>query len=220
MDDPPVEVAGHRPDSGPIDAVPGRTRRVAIVALLIGGALLAVTINAPDGSSVFFLSGFALAAVWLGAASIAPRHGRAGFRTVDLALGGGAGVVAFVGFLAVFAVVRHVDALEGPVGALLDTADESGRGAVLALALVNAVAEELFFRGTLVDAVRGSMRRVAGVVPYVVATIPSANLALVLAAAVMGAVLTELRISTRSVTAPLACHVAWSLLMLTLFPRP
>ena len=204
-----------------LGSIPQRTRWVAVVALIAGGLLLAATFRAPDGSVAFFASGYALAIVWIGAAVAAPRYGRREdlFHRRDALVGIGAGVASFAGFVVVYQVVQNIAWLEEPVSAVLDTADESGRVAVLVLALTNGVAEELFFRGTLVDAVRARWRWVAGVVPYTVATVASGNVALVLSAAAMGVLFTWLRLATRSVTVPALCHVTWSALMILAFPR-
>jgi uncharacterized protein len=205
---------------GTLDEIPARTRRVAAIALLLGGALLGVTLSADDGSALFYAAGFALAGIWAAAATLAPRHGRRTPRPADVAIGVAVGAAAFGGFVVAFLLVRRVGFLDDQVGSLLDTADRSGLGPVIALALLNAIAEEAFFRGTLIDAVRARQRWITGIVPYVVATLPSGNVALVLAASAMGAVFTGLRLARHNVTTPLVCHVTWSLLVLTAFPRP
>lgn len=115
--------------------------------------------------------------------------------------------------------LTRVDVLGNAVDELLDTADSSRTGWVLALAGINAVAEELFFRGTLIDAVKRRFAFVAGLVPYVVTTFPSRNIALITAAVVMGTVLTALRVRTGALTAPVVTHLTWSALMIVLFPR-
>lgn len=205
---------------GTLDEISPRTRRVAVVALLLGGAMLGITLGADDGSALFYVAGFALAGIWAAAAALAPRHDRRTPHPVDAVIGAVVGVTAFAGFVGAFLVVRRVGFLDDQVGSLLDTADRSSLGPVIALALVNAVAEEAFFRGTLVDAVSARRRWIAGVVPYVIVTLPSANVALVIAAGAMGAVFTGLRLARHNITAPLVCHVTWSLLMLLAFPRP
>lgn len=211
-----------RPDApvGALDEIPLRTRRVALIALLLGGVLLGITFSADDGGTRFYVAGFALAAIWATAAALAPRHDRRTPRLADAAIGALVGAAAFGAFVIAFLVVRRVGFLGEQVESLLDTADRSGLGPVIALALVNAAAEEAFFRGTLVDVVSARHRWFAGIVPYVIATLPSANIALVIAAAAMGAVFTGLRLARRNVTAPLVCHVTWTLLMLLAFPRP
>jgi membrane protease YdiL (CAAX protease family) len=120
-----------------------------------------------------------------------------------------------VGSWALHGIPVFANAIDG----LLRTADSSTVGWVLALAWVNAVAEELFFRGTLIDAARGRYRFAVAVVPYVATTVPSGNAALILAAAVMGTVFALLRIRTNALTASIATHLTWSTLMIVAFPR-
>ncbi len=115
--------------------------------------------------------------------------------------------------------LRRIDFLGNAVDELLGAADSSATMWVLMLAGVNAVAEELFFRGTLIDAVRRRFAVAAGMVPYVLTTVPSGNVALVIAAVVMGAVFTALRLRTGALTASIATHLTWSALMILVFPR-
>jgi len=49
--------------------------------------------------------------------------------------------------------------------------------------------------------------------------VPSGNIALILAAAVMGTVFALLRIRTNALTASIATHLTWSTLMIVAFPR-
>lgn len=225
-----------------IEPIPSRTRLVAAGALLIGGVLIWATLEAGDGSGLFYAAGFTLAGVWASAAALATPADRRSARWTDVVVGAVTGACCFGLFVAAFFVARRIGLLEDQVGSLLDAADRSALAPVLTLALANAVTEELFFRGTLIDAVRPARRWAAGIVPYALATAPSGNVALVLAAIVMGAVFTALRLMrcpsrrldathveapvrnttpVRSTLAtPIACHVTWSLLMLLAFPRP
>jgi hypothetical protein len=138
---------------------------------------------------------------------------------VDAAIGALAGSAMFGIFIAGSWVVHRIHLFDNAVDELLRTADSSAIWWVMTLACVNAVAEELFFRGTLIDAVRGRFAMTVGVVPYVLATVPSGNIALVIAAAVMGAVFAGLRVRTGALTASIATHVTWSALMILAFPR-
>jgi hypothetical protein len=54
---------------------------------------------------------------------------------------------------------------------------------------------------------------------YVVVTSATGNVALVIAAVVMGAVFSLERLSTRGVLAPMVTHVTWSTLMVLGLPR-
>jgi membrane protease YdiL (CAAX protease family) len=53
----------------------------------------------------------------------------------------------------------------------------------------------------------------------VCSSLPSGNIALVIAAAVMGAVFTALRMRTGALTASITTHLVWSALMILAFPR-
>ena len=90
---------------------------------------------------------------------------------------------------------------------------------VLSITLLNAVAEELFFRGAVVAAVEPWRPALTSTIVYATATAATANLALVVAAAAMGTVLSLERTSTRGVLAPIVTHLTWSTLMLLALPR-
>lgn len=202
------------------EVVDPRSRRVAIAALVVGATLLGITLSVKEGSVAFYAAGFALAGTWATAYALAPTPLRPGRRRlVDTATGLCVGSLMFGVFVAGAWVIGRFNLLDDAVDELLKTADSSAMGWVLALAGVNAVAEELFFRGTLVDAVQRRFAVAAGVIPYVLTTVLSGNVALVIAAAVMGVVFTALRIRTGALTSSIATHLSWSALMIVFFPR-
>jgi len=90
---------------------------------------------------------------------------------------------------------------------------------VLALALANAVAEELFFRGALLDAIDTRHAALWATMAYVIVTAPSGNVALVAAAAVMGSLFMAERLSSGGVLASIVTHATWSTLVLLAFPH-
>jgi membrane protease YdiL (CAAX protease family) len=90
---------------------------------------------------------------------------------------------------------------------------------VLAIAVVNAVAEERFFRGALPVALVGDHRAVVATAVYVLVTVATLNVALVVAAAAMGTVFMLERLATRGILAPTLTHLTWSTLMLLAIPR-
>jgi len=96
--------------------------------------------------------------------------------------------VAFVAFLRAALLARRVPALDGTLDSALATADAGSTTLVLAIAFVNAVAEEHFFRGALPIAVAGDHRPAVASVLYLLVTAATLNLALVVAAAVMGTI--------------------------------
>jgi membrane protease YdiL (CAAX protease family) len=196
-------------------------RLIAVVAVVFGAAFVGATLRLPRGSASFYAAGYALAFVWL-IASLAcggasrrstPHRGR------DLFLGVVVAVVAFAAFVLAAAVGRQIDALAGPIDALLGKADAGPVAAVLALALVNGIAEELFFRGVLVDAIGGRRAALLAVVVYVGVTAVAGNTALTLAAIVMGTVFVVERMRTSALTASITTHLVWSTLMILALPR-
>ena len=202
------------------DIVNPRSTRTAVAALIVGAVLLAITLNVDDGTSQFYAAGFALAATWLTAYAFAPTRPRqARQRTRDACLGLLVGSAMFGVFVFGSWVTRGLHVFDHAVDDLLATADSGSIGWVLTLAGVNGVAEELFFRGTLIDATHRRFAYAAGIGPYVLFSLPSGNIALVTAAAVMGTVFTVLRMRTGALTASITTHLSWSALMILAFPR-
>jgi membrane protease YdiL (CAAX protease family) len=210
-----------------------RRRAVVAATLVVGASLLAATLAAPRGSSVFYVVGFALAAVWVaGSLASGPLHlGRLGD---PAAVGGDApppggrrtvvaplllGVASYLVFLGLYLVARELPGLSGALETVLGKADAGALGLVLGLALANAVAEEVFFRGALHAAVGDRRAPVVATGIYVLVTVASLNAALVAAAAVMGTVFTLERLATRGILAPIVTHLTWSTLMLLALPR-
>src|SRR4029453_8007615 len=129
------------------------------------------------------------------------------------------GGLAFVAFLGASLVARHVPGLDGAVDSALATADAGPTVLVLTIAVVNAVAEERFFRGALPVALVGDHRAVVATAVYVLVTVATLNVALVVAAAAMGTVFMLERLATRGILAATLTHVTWSTLMLLAIPR-
>ncbi len=198
------------------------TRRRVVVGLtaVVGAVLLGLTLRAGPGGSAFYLWGFALAATWgVGALLSGPLHlGRLDGRR-HLLGPAALGVVAFGGFAGAAVVVRQVPALDDWVAEVIGRADAGRLGLVLAVALTNGLAEELFFRGALYSAFGRHRPWLWSTLTYVVVTAATGNAALVLAAAVMGTLFALERRSTRGVLAPATTHLVWSVLMVLFLPR-
>jgi membrane protease YdiL (CAAX protease family) len=210
----------------PSEPAPARRRRLLVVGatLAAGTVVLAATVAVPRGSLAFSLLGFLLAAIWMaGSAASGPldlgpstdrtESRRSALTAIVL------GVLAFVAFFGASLVARHVPGLDGAVDSVLATADAGPAVLVLAIAVVNAVAEERFFRGALPVALVGDHRAVVATAVYVLVTAATLNVALVVAAAAMGTVFMLERLATRGILAPTLTHVTWSLLMLLAIPR-
>jgi membrane protease YdiL (CAAX protease family) len=195
-----------------------------VAAVAVGTTLTALTLRVPRGSGAFYAAGFAQAGVW-SAASVACRPiawtGRWD-RVRELLTGAGVGALSFVAFVGAAAVGRHVGFLAGPIDSVLRKADSGPVVFVLALALVNGVAEELFFRGVLVDLTLhlGSVAAVSiSTTVYVAVTAVGGNNALTAAALVMGAVFAIERVVSRGLLVPIVTHLVWSTLMILALPR-
>ena len=213
------------PPAGPAvveDPATVRRRRVVVVATLgVGAALLAATLAAPPGSVLFSVLGILVAATWvLGGVLSGPLHlgrRRGGRRAVVTPLV--LGVVLFVAFSVATLVAQRLPLVAGAVDRVLAKADGGPRAVVLVVALANGVGEEVFFRGA-VHAALGRHRPVLwATAVYVLVTVATLNVALVLAAVVMGAVFAAERQATGGILAPLVTHLTWSTLVLFLLPR-
>lgn len=198
-----------------------RARVVVLVTLAVGAALLAATINVDSQSPRFAWAGLALAAVWATGFALAP-----GWRNTFAAgvgrhavVGSLVGLATFGLFVAAAWIARRLDVLVGPIDDILRQADEQQLVWVIVLATVNAVAEELFFRGALMSAFAARYAIAGSTTLYVLVTVAGGNLALALAAAVVGTVFAWERLLTGSLAMPIATHLTWTLLMVTAFPR-
>lgn len=211
-----------------------RRRRLVAATLVLGTAALAATLAAPRGSAAFTALGLLAGAVWTAGALLAggADRGRGGDRrdgdgdgaarvATGRRLAGAAavGTAAYLAFAGAALVADHVPVLDGAVDEALNRAEAGPLAAVLAVLVLNAVGEELFFRGALPDALGGERRAAVAVGVYVLVTVATLNAALVVAAAVMGTVFMAVRLASGTVAAPAVTHVTWSVLVLLALPR-
>ena len=140
---------------------------------------------------------------------------------VALAAGLVAGVALFGATRVFLGLVRDWDRFErDAVRIYLRRGPLSLGGALLLSLLLSVPGEELFWRGLvrseLVEAFDGStgIATLAGYALFVLANLPSANLAVIASAVVGGAIWTVLAVWTGGVLAALACHAVWTGLML------
>jgi membrane protease YdiL (CAAX protease family) len=127
------------------------------------------------------------------------------------------GLAAAAVFLAGGALVRLVPDLRTLVVHVLDHVQEGNAWLVLALALANGAAEEVFFRGAVFAAL--AHRRVlwsTGV--YALVTVATWNPMLVLAGVVMGLLFGLQRRASGGILAPLLTHLTWSVALLVALP--
>jgi uncharacterized protein len=214
------------PSSEPatVDGWAARRRRrfAAAVALVVGTALLGATLRVPHGSAWFTVLGLLVAATWTigsfvsGPIPFQPDPHVAWRTFVGPVV---AGVAAFGAFLAAYLLARHLPLVGPALDGVLATADAGPTALVLLVALLNGAGEELFFRGALHAALEPHRPAMRATIVYVVVTASTGNVALVIAAVVMGILLSLERLSTRGVLAPMLTHLTWSTLMVLALPR-
>lgn len=196
-----------------------RRRWIVLVTLVVGALSLAFTLRLEPGDDRFVAGAAWMAGVWAVGALLSGSlpDGDRERRGAVLGTGLLAGAVAVVVCAAGGLVVATVPALRGPAEQLLAHAGPDTT-VVVALALVNGVAEELFFRGALFDAVptRLAVPLTTGI--YALTTVGSGVVLLTLAAVLLGAATALLRLRTGGLLAPVAMHLTWSLGMLLLLP--
>lgn len=186
--------------------------------------MLGATLAAPPGSALFYGLGLLSALTWIGGALLSgpvpwrdPEGAPTGLLEVAAPLLLSAAL--FGAFVAVKLIGDQVPLLAGSVASVLERADAGPRAVVLAVALVNGVGEEMFFRGALHSAFERRHPTVWTTAIYGVVTVTTLELALVAAAVVMGLVLSVQRRVTGGVLAPALTHLSWSTLVLFFLPR-
>ncbi|MCW2757550.1 MAG: family intrarane metalloprotease [Nocardioidaceae bacterium] len=208
-----------------------RRQVVTVVFVLIGGSVLALSLQIRPGSSTFILSTLGLAAVWaVGAFASGPLHlGRIDVNgplpdegplprpvVQPILLGLGLAVVFVVGGLAIHDLPFLSD-LDKPITNVLDYADQGAGPLVLLVTVLNGIAEEMFFRGAVYAAIPRNPV-VWTTVIYVIATLATGNVMLGFAAIVVGAVVGLQRRASGGILAPILTHVTWSAIMLYALP--
>lgn len=160
----------------------------------------------------------AMGLVWAGGALAAGWRIRFRRETVGHVV---AGLAVGLGLLVVFllgaGLVARIPLLAEPVDTLLAHARWGSLPAELAITVINAVAEELFFRGALFDAL-GRHALVWSTVAYTAVTLLSGVPLLALAGLLLGLAAALLRIRTRGIAAPITAHLTWTVGMLLLLP--
>ncbi|MCO8275600.1 CPBP family intramembrane metalloprotease [Actinoplanes sp. TRM 88003] len=201
-----------------------RRRRVVVAAtLVLGAVLLGISLSVRPGDNLFYLLTVLVACTWIGGALLSgPLHlGHIPFRdrlrrpivtpvVTGLVLGGI--------FVAGALVVRELAPLRDLVNSVLDHARYGAVVPIVAVTLLNGVAEEVFFRGALFAAIGRRHAVPISTVVYAVATVATGNLMLVFAAFLLGLVLGLQRRASGGVLAPILTHVTWSSIMVFVLP--
>jgi membrane protease YdiL (CAAX protease family) len=202
-----------------------RRRVVAAITVVVGGVLLGYSLSLEPGDGRFYVATVLLATTWVvGSFASGPLHlgyiadvddGRL-MRPVlqPLAVGVAAVAVFTVGAW----IVGTIPPLRDAVIDVLDHARFASLPAVLAITILNGVAEEVFFRGALFAAIGRTRPVLISTLVYGLTTVATGNFMLVFAALVLGVLVGLQRRVTGGVLAPMITHVTWSVSMLFLLP--
>ena len=199
-----------------------RRQIVTAVVVVIGGAILGLSLRIEPGSPWFYPAGVLLAAVWtVGAFASGPLylgriHSGDDLRRpvlIPIAIGLALAGVFVLGAL----LVQQVPFLSEQVRDVVAHADSGSVPLLVVITLVNGVAEELFFRGAVYAAI--TVHPVLWTtVAYTIATLATGNVMLSFAAALLGVIVGLERRATGGVLAPILTHCTWSLAMLLVLP--
>lgn len=216
-----------------------RQQATTLVFAAVGTSVLGFLLRVEPGSATFYALTLALAGVWaLGALLAGPLHlGRVGEglylrqlfgsavwtwaqgrRPVVIGVGGGVALAS--AFVAGGLLVRELALLEPLESAIADVVLYANQGSaplLLVITVLNGLAEEIFFRGAVFDAVP-HRKVVVSTALYVVATALTGNVMLAFAAIVIGGVTGYQRLVTGGVLAPMLTHITWSVTMLYALP--
>jgi hypothetical protein len=188
-----------------------RSLRILLLALVVAAWLTGRTFDTVPGSSREGVLTFALGAVLLGGAYASggwPVASRRGRRVVRPAL---TAVTLFAAFVVLRWLTSWVEPVTHGADGVLARARAGSTLAVVAGAAFAGVAEEVFYRGAVFERVR--LPVLTATLWHMAATLPAGNVALTLAAGVLGLVLGASRRASGGWWAPAVTHVLWSLLV-------
>ena len=200
-------------------------RRRVVAGVAVGGAgLLGLSLSSEPGSRRFYVLTFGVASTWLvGGVRSGPvplgwvhsgehRCRRPVFAPVA------AGVAAFGACHAAAMVARRLPVLNEAIASVLRYAVRGSDPLVLLTSVANGVAEEVFFKGALFDAVGQRHAVPVSTAVYMLATTATRNPALVLASGVMGTLFGIQRRISGGIQTPVLTHLTWSILMVRFLP--
>ncbi|GGG71825.1 type II CAAX prenyl endopeptidase Rce1 family protein [Corynebacterium pelargi] len=190
------------------------------LVLCAGGFFLGVALHSDFDSLRFNVSALCMAGVWLLGFAVKPaRISRSDFsaRALRPAVLAACALVCItlVGAL----IVPSLPWLEARVLGLLSQLRGPSVWTLALIAAVGGIAEELYFRGTLFDALPRSVAALGTTVAYIAVVCASGMILLMLAAAALGALAAFLRARFDNVVACAMFHVAWSVPVLLIVPH-
>jgi membrane protease YdiL (CAAX protease family) len=115
-------------------------------------------------------------------------------------------------------VVRDIPPIAERITRVLEYTNHGPLLLIVLIALVNGIAEELFFRGALYTALGRFYPVAVSTLLYAIATSATGNPMLGFAALVLGTVCGLQRRATGGVLAPVLTHMVWGLIMVLALP--
>jgi uncharacterized protein len=204
-----------------------RRQVVSAVVVVVGAVVLGFSLSIPPEDNVkFSIATLVLAGVWaVGAFASGPLHlGRVGHPAepdlmaprpvVQPVLIGALLALLFV--VGAF-VVREIPWLDEQVSKVLAHTGQGAPVLLLAVTVLNGIAEELFFRGALYAALPRN-QVFWTTIAYTVATLATGNVMLGFAAILLGLVVGLQRRASGGILAPIITHLVWSVTMLYALP--
>jgi hypothetical protein len=201
-----------------------RRRRVIVaVVLVLGAAALSMALRCHPGEPGFYRWSLALAGVWgIGAFASGPLHlGGARWRGRNqrpVISGAVIGLLLGAVFVLGGLIAREIPVVSELITRILHYTDQGSWRLTMAIALIAAIAEELFYRGAFYTALGRRYPVLISTAVYVVATLASGNLMLGFAAIFLGTVCALERRATGGVLAPILTHFVWTLVVLLALP--
>lgn len=205
-----------------------RRRILVAVFVVIGFVLLGYSLRLPPGDPSFYWFTMALAAWWtLGAFVSGPVHlGRICFRGRNqrpVITGTAVGLVLGAAFVIGGLVAREIPPVRDYVVQVLEFANQGALPVIVAITVINGLAEELFFRGSLYTSLgkrwNGWFTFIVSTIVYVIVTgVSTQNPMLAFAAIILGTVCALERRATGGVLAPMLTHFFWGLVMVLALP--
>lgn len=213
-----VAVPRHEPPS-----VVRRRRIVVAIVLVAGAVVLGLSLSRHPGEASFYWLTLALIAVWLiGALASGPIHLGGicwrGRNQRPVITGSGIGLLLGGVFILGGLVAKEIPPVAHLITRVLQFAGQGSWRLTLAIALLGAIAEELFYRGALYTALGRHHPLLISTALYVAATMASQNLMLGFAAIILGTVCALERRATGGVLAPILTHFVWSLVVVLGLP--
>jgi membrane protease YdiL (CAAX protease family) len=191
-------------------------RWVSAVTLAVGSFMMAWTIRIPAGHPALYAATLALGTTWVVGALLSgkvhlgvanTRRGTTHSRGIVQALL--LGLLLIIVFLAGGVLIAAIPVLRDPLLALLEHAQLGILPVVIGLLILNAVAEELFFRGGLYAATGGLHAVLITTLVYALSAVPTGIVALVVAWGLLGVVVGLQRRVTGGVLGPIITHLTW-----------